>query len=85
MVDLAGALGIFGALDGECHPARRAELIAGVLLVCREAPAGLIRLGCGGSGNLNPEESSAPIRSQSMQRLTQNQTRTQRCTSGQDD
>ena len=44
VVDLARAPRILGALNGQGHPARRAEFVAGVLLVGRQAMAGLIGL-----------------------------------------
>jgi len=48
MVNLAIAAGIFGALDRQRHAACGAEFIARVLLVSREAVAGLIGLGLAG-------------------------------------
>jgi len=48
VVDLAGAAGILGALNGQGDPARGAELIAGILLVGGEVTAELIGLGVGG-------------------------------------
>jgi hypothetical protein len=44
VVDLTGAAGIFGALNGQRDTAGRAEFVAGVLLIGRQAVAELIGL-----------------------------------------
>ena len=44
VVDFARAPRILSTLNGECYPVRRAEFVAGVLLVGRQAVAELIGL-----------------------------------------